>query len=59
MLVKCCAIIYDTLPTLCQGIELPVFPAKIRPLASAVLQLSHGCRRWASIKLALGVRKNL
>ena len=60
MLVKCRAIIYDTLsniePTLYQGIELPVFPAEIRPLANAVLQLSHGRRRWASSKLALGER---
>ena len=32
-------------PTLCQGIELPVFPAKMRPLANAVLQLSYG-RKW-------------
>ena len=60
MLVKCCAIIYDTLsniePTLYQGIELPVFPAKMRPLVNAVLQLSHGHRRWASSKLALGER---
>ena len=56
MLVKCCAIIYDTEPTLCQGIELPVYPAKMRPLANAVLQLSHGRRRWASSKLALGER---
>ena len=28
-----------------QGIEFPVFPAKMRPLANAVLQLSHGRRR--------------
>ena len=28
-------------PTLCQGIELPVFPAKMRPLANAVLQLGQ------------------
>ena len=43
-------------PTLCQGIELPVFAAKMRPLANAVLQLRHGRRRWASSKLALGER---
>ena len=43
-------------PTLYQGIELPVFPAKMRPLANAVLQLSHGRRRWASLKLALDER---
>ena len=41
-------------PTLCRGIELPVFPAKMVPLANAVLQLSHGRRQWASSKLALG-----
>ena len=41
-------------PTLCQGIELPVFPAKMRPLATVVLQLSHDRRWWASSKLALG-----
>ena len=56
MLVKCYAIVCDTLPTLNQGIELPVFPAKMRPLANAVLQLSHGRTRWASSKLALGER---
>ena len=60
MLVKCCAIIYDTLPTLkptlCQGIELLVLSAKMRPLANAVLQLSHGRRQWPSSKLALGER---
>ena len=41
---------------MCQGIELQVLPSKMRPLANAVLQLSHGRRRWASSKLALGER---
>ena len=59
MLVKCCAIIYDTVPTLEQlGVSVSVASdyAKTRRLANAVLLLSHCRRQWASIKLALDER---
>ena len=59
MLVKCCAIIYDTVPTLKQlGVSVSVASdyAKTRRLANAVLLLSHCRRQWASIKLALDER---
>ena len=49
MLVKWCAIIYDTVPALGQCIELPATPAKNETFTNAVLLLSQGHRQWASI----------
>ena len=59
MLVKSCAIIYDTVPTLknlCVSVSVAGDSAKPRRLANAVLLLSHCRRQRASIKLALDER---
>ena len=59
MLVKCCAIIYDIVPTLkqlCVSVSVAGDSAKTRRLANAVLLLSHCRRQWASINLALDER---
>ena len=56
MLVQCCAIIYDTVPTLkqlCVSVSVAGDSAKTRRLANAVLLPSHCSGQRASIKLAL------